>query len=308
VRKIFLLAGLWLGLAGWTRGAETLTLNMADGTSWTGEILKFDDNGLLLKATGDVYTNLPWGRFSQATLVQLVDNPKLKPLVEVFIEPDESKLPPKPEIKVNSVMRLERPAHSSVLGGMLHSPLGLLILLALYLANLFAALEVALFRARPMAQVVGLSALLPIIGPIVFLVQPTVVEPVVDADEGTPPAAGAAAGGTVSGQKAAAEIQVAEESPQEVKKEKKPEPQVFSRGKFTFNKRFIETKFAGFVGELKGDGKKFVMSVRTPKDTFTVTHITQIRAADLILETVEQGAATVPLADLKEIILTPKTA
>ena len=27
-------------------------------------------------------------------------------------------------------------------------------------------------------------------------------------------------------------------------------PWVFARGKFTFNKRFVETKFAGFIGEL----------------------------------------------------------
>jgi hypothetical protein len=110
------------------------------------------------------------------------------------------------------------------------------------------------------------------------------------------------------GKKMAAEIQIAEVSPQEMEKDTKPKPQVFARGKFTFNKRFIETKFAGFVGELKGDGKLFVMSIRTTKETFTVNYITQIRASDFILETVEKGAVTVPLADLKEITLTPKPA
>jgi hypothetical protein len=303
VRKIFLLAGLWLGLAGWARGAETLTLNMTDGASWTGEILKFDDNGLMLKATGDVYTNLPWGRFSQATLKQLTQNPKLKPLVEVFIEPDESQQSSKPAIRVKTVKRMDRPVPSSVLGGMLHSSVGLFILFVLYLANLFAALEVALFRARPVAQVVGWSALLPIIGPVIFLARPTKIEPVMETSAGA-----ASAESAVPGQKPAAEIQVAEVPLNEEKQEKKPEPQVFARGKFTFNKRFIETKFAGFVGELKGEGKLFVMSIRTTKEAFTVKHITQIRASELILETLERGAVTVPLADLKEIILTPKTA
>jgi hypothetical protein len=50
------------------------------------------------------------------------------------------------------------------------------------------------------------------------------------------------------------------------------------------------------------------MSIRTTKETFTVNYITQIRASDFILETVEKGAVTVPLADLKEITLTPKPA
>lgn len=284
-----------------------MTLNLTDGASWTGEILKFDDNGLMLKAAGDVYTNLPWGRFSQATLQQLVQNPKLKPLVEVFIEPDESKLPAKPEIRVKTVERLTLPAHSSVLGGMVHSLAGLFILFVLYLANLFAAFEVAIFRARPVSQVVGLSALLPIIGPVIFLAQPTHIEPAVETVAGTGPASAEGTGSTAPGQKPAAEIQVAETAWKE-EKEKKPEPLVFARGKFTFNKRFIETKFAGFVGELKGDGQRFVMTIRTTKETFTIQHITQIRAAEMMVGTVERGPVTLPFADLKEIILTPKAA
>src|SRR5262249_23174887 len=110
---------------------------MSDGASFTGDIVKFDDNGLLLRS-GEVYTNLAWGRFSQESLKQLTSNPKIRPLVEVFIEPDQSQRPAKAEIKVNPVTRLERPANPSLFGGLVSSPVGLFILFVLYLANLYA--------------------------------------------------------------------------------------------------------------------------------------------------------------------------
>src|ERR1035437_4979563 len=113
-----------------------------------------------------------WAKFSQDALKQLSANPKIKLLVEPFIEPDQSQRPAKPEIKVNPVTRLERPAHPSLLGGLVKSSVGLFILLVLYAANLYAAFEVALIRARPIAQVVGLAAVLPVIAPVVFLVMP----------------------------------------------------------------------------------------------------------------------------------------
>jgi hypothetical protein len=88
--------------------------------------------------------------------------------------------------------------------------------------------------------------------------------------------------------------------------EKKPDPQVYARGKFTFNKRFVETKFAGFIGEARGDALKFTMELKTTKDQFTVERIMQVDAAEVILETVQRGQVTVGLADIQEIKLNPK--
>ncbi len=300
MRKILFIFCLWLGAAVWAPGAETLTLT--DGASLTGDIVKSDDNGLLLRAAGDVYTNLPWGRFSQESLKQLAQNPKLRSLVEVFIEPDASQRPQKAEIKISPVTRLERPAHPSILGGLLRSPVGLLILLVLYLANLFAAFEVALFRARPVAQVVGLSAVLPVIAPAVFLALPMPTE--VSPDEAS--AEGAAAPGVAA--KPAEEIQIVEASWKQEEQKKAAGPQVYARGKFTFNKRFIETKFAGFIGELKGQAKTFTMEVRTLKEEFSVERIAQVTATDVIFETVHAGQVVVPFADIQEIKLVPKPA
>ena len=83
--KILFLSILSLFVAWKAAAAESLT--MVDGAAFTGDIIKFDDNGLLLRAN-ETYTNLSWGRFSQDSLKQLSSNPKIRPYVEVFIEPE----------------------------------------------------------------------------------------------------------------------------------------------------------------------------------------------------------------------------
>jgi hypothetical protein len=298
VRKSFFILSLALLFVGGAVAAETLT--MTDGSSQAGDIVKFDDNGLLLRM-GDNYTNLPWGRFSQESLKQLAANPKLRPLVEVFIDPDSSSRPPKPEIKINAVTRLERPAHPSLFGGLFVSPVGWFLVLVLYLANLYAAFEVSVIRARPSLQVVGLAAVLPVIGPVIFLALPIKVEaPPVEAAEAAPE--------PTRYQASSPEIQITEASWQS-EGEKKPEGQVYARGKYTFNKRFVETRFAAFVGATPGDlAQKFAMEVKTMKDHFAVQHIVEVTATDVIFQIVGRGPVPVPLADILEIKLNPKAA
>jgi len=89
--------------------------------------------------------------------------------------------------------------------------------------------------------------------------------------------------------------------------EKKPQPQVFARGKFTFNKRFIETKFANFIGEAKGDAKNFTMELKTLKETIAVECIKEAGPVEVILETATTQIS-VPYADIQEIKLMPKPA
>lgn len=279
---------------------------MTDGSSFAGDIVKFDDNGILLRA-GDTYTNLAWGRFSQESLKQLSSNPKIAALVDVFILPDETQRPAKPEIKINPVKRLERPKNPSVFGGLFGSSIGWFLLLLVYAANLYAAYEVSIIRARPALQVVGLSAVLPIAGPIIFLVMSMQAEKPAEeapAEQHAPPAGTVGASAPV----AAVEDEVRVSEASWKTDEKKVEPQIFARGKFTFNKRFIETKFAGYLGTPKGDALKFSMELKSPKGVFLVERITMVTATEVIFEVAGNGSATVPFAEIQEIKLTPKTA
>ena len=149
------------------------------------------------------------------------------------------------------------------------------MLLVIYVANLYAAFEVAVVRGKSIGAVMGLSAVLPIIGPIIFLSQPIMDAPVgrkrAAAEEGAPGAPGSAARRAPDRRKF--RLSPRRGSPR--RRRRKPQPQVFARGKFTFNKRFIETKFAGFIGEPKGDAKTFAMEVKTLKAHIAVECIKQ---------------------------------
>jgi hypothetical protein len=324
VRKFLVFLSLWLGLEAGVFAAETFVLT--DGASMSGEIVKFDDYEVMIhNTTADTYTNITWPRFSQDTLKQLTENPKYRLLAAPFVEPTAESQPAKPSLPYKYNQPLKLPEHPSILGGMFESSLGLFILLVIYGANLYAAYEVAVVRGKPVGAVMGLSAVLPIAGPIIFLAQPVTTATDEEPVEGMPPeGAGAPAGGPAAAMASSAnapasgpasgvapaippheEIQIVSASWQPSQEEKKPQPQVFARGKFTLNRRFIETKFASFVGEPKGEAKSFSMEIKTLKDTIAVESIKLVGPTELILET-PTGQVTVPFSDIMEFKLIPR--
>jgi hypothetical protein len=301
VRKILFIFCLWLAVIVPPVFADTF--NLTDGGSLAGDIVKSDDIGIMFHLSDDTYTNIAWARFSQDTLKHLAADPKIKPLAEPFIEPDAAVRPQKAEIPVHPVTRLERPQNPSVFAGFFKSSVGLFILFVLYGANLFAAYEISIVKARSAVQVMGAAAVLPVIAPVIFLWLPVKVEVSAEQKE-----AEELATEVVAAQQQE-QIQIAEASwktDAASTAPKKPEPQIYPRGKFTFNKRFIETRFADFVsgGELS---KKYSMELRTMKAQLSVERIAQIAQNDLILET-PQGQVSVPFADIQEIKLNPRTA
>jgi hypothetical protein len=311
VRKLLIFFSLWLGLAAGVDAAETFAL--ASGATFSGDIVKFDDHDAMIHMSTDTYTNINWPDFSQDTLKQLAANPKYRAAAMWFIQPTERAAPAPLTLKYDRPMSL--PEHPSIIGGIVGSSLGWFLLLALYAANLYAAFEVALVRGRPVGLVMGVSAVLPIAGPIIFLAQPMATVPeeappeeVAPAGEAPVPAPGApGATATAGGPPAPGheDIQIVSASWQPSQEEKKPQAQVFSRGKFTLNKRFIETKFAGFIGEPKGEALAFTMEVKTLKDTLSVECIKQVSQTEAIVET-PHGQMTVPFADIQEFKLIPK--
>ncbi len=46
------------------------------------------------------------------------------------------------------------------------------MLLLIYVANIYAAYEIAACRAQPIALVMGVAAVMPVLGPIIFLAMP----------------------------------------------------------------------------------------------------------------------------------------
>jgi hypothetical protein len=151
-------------------GAEQYSL--ADGTSVSGEIVTVDANGVMFKTGPDTYTEkMPWSKFSQDGLKLLAQNPKAQPFATPFIEPSPESA--KAQIKINDVPRLANPAPGSLFGALFTSSVGIVLLLLIYAANIFAGYEIAVFRVRPIGMGIGLAAVVPIIGPIILLSMPT---------------------------------------------------------------------------------------------------------------------------------------
>jgi len=305
VRKIFwTISGLWL--CGLLLAVRAGTFQLTDGTALIGDTVTFNDDGITFRMADDSYTNVMWTKFSQDALAQLSKNPKIKPLVEAFIEVPESALPKKPEIKIQTVTRLELPPNQTLLGALCSSPVGLFVLLMIYAGNLYAGLEIAVYRARPIALVMGVAAALPVLGPIIFLSLPMRVAAAVAA------APSEAQVFTVAGQAAPAAaggIQIAEASWQ---KPAYPEPQVFQRGQFTFNRRFFETKFSNYFGMTRREADRdMVLTVKAASGLFVVQRVSRIAANDVhfeVLQGVARREVMVPFADIQEIQLKHKDA
>ena len=294
--------------------ARAADYKMANGETLSGELLltSANDMGIQVKVGEGKYEKITWAAFSQEALQQLAQIPKLQPLVEPFIEtPPEDRIK-KTEVPIEKPPRLELPAKQGLLGALAGSGPGLLILVLLYGANLFAAFEIALYRTRPIALVMGVSAVVPVIGPILFLSIPTQLKSSDTTPEAAPAegmlaeAAAEDAANPMLAEGAAhpGGLHLAHAAPEDAKPAH-PQAVVYSRGQFTFNRRFFETKFPGFFGVVKREAEKdMVLLIKSARGEYVGQRISRIAANDLHLQ-VQKGAASeeviIPFNDIQEI-------
>jgi hypothetical protein len=300
---------------------------LTSGETITGEVLvtSANDAGAQIKVAEGEYKRVSWASFSQEDLKKFARISKLQPFVEPFIEISAEEKIKKTEVTIKQPPRLERPAARSLFGALLSSGPGFLILLVLYAANLYAAYEISIFRAQPAVLVCGVSAVLPLAGPIIFLSMPTKIPPAEQTWEGAPAAAAGAAGaaGAAAGGADTVNPMQAEGAPHptglklahfESEKEESglPPATVFQRGQFTFNRRFIETKFPGFFGVVRRDADRdMVLVIKSTRGEYIGQRISRIAANDLHLQ-VQRGHATeevmIPFVEIQEICLKHKDA
>jgi len=310
-RIVWIIFGLWLCGLFVAVGADTFPLT--DGTSVTGDVISYNDNGVVFRLDMDKYSErVPWTKFSQDALKQLSKNPKIKLLADPFVETPPVERTKKTEVKVHEVSRLELPPKQSLFGALFSSSVGLVALMLIYAANIFAGYEIAVARSRPIAQVMGVAVVLPIVGPIIFLAMPVRVEPSKTAAP-QPEAAPHTFAVPSAAQPVAAGIHIVEASWQKESPAADPgAPQIFQRGQFTFNRRFFETKFSGFFAMIRRESEKNLMlTVKTGRALFVVERITRIATNEMHVE-VAQGTAkqevVVPFAEIVEVQLKPKAA
>lgn len=295
--------------------AETFQLN--DGRTVTGELVanSANDAGVQIRVGEGNYERVAWSDFSQAALKELAKQTKLTPFVEPFIEIPQEERVKKTEVKINrDYAKLVLPAKGSLIGGLFGSSVGLLCLLLIYGANIYAGYEIAVVRAYPVAMVCGVSAIAPVIGPIVFLCLPTRMQSAAE-EPVAAPAAEEPVTSSFAGDPAAAQHQTGLHFADQTQTSAAPvvhKTEVFQRGQYTFNRRFIETKFSGFFGLVRRDAEKdLVLVLKTARGEFVAQRITRIAASDMHVE-VKKGVATsehaVPFAEIQEIQLKHKDA
>ncbi len=279
-------------------GAVATEFKLKDGTVHNGTPLKPGEKGIIIKLDSGAFTpTIAWEKFSQEALKELVKNPKAKAFAEVLIEipPEEMKEEPdqsapiakaKPPIVVKEFPSPGRLAtKTGLIGAMFGTKIGFFILMVLYVGNMFAGYEVAIYRNRPVALVCGVAAVAPVIGPVIFLCMPYNRPP---AEEEQPMEAPEV--------EEAPPEEIVEESPVEgaaSAEPAKPAPVIFKRGEFSFNRRFFETRFSNFFKVMPSEAEKnLVLAIKCAKGEFVGKRISKISATELSLQLFTGGASS----------------
>ncbi len=309
--KAFLFVSAILVAAITNFGAE---FKLSNGDILRGEAASFTDNGLVVRLElGGFSPRYGWGKFTQETLRELQQNPQAKKYVDPFVEvPEEVKLEKekakKKEIRITEPNKIPLYVGKPSLSSGFFTSVGILLLLALYGANLYAALEIAHFRARPVPLVMGVSAVVPVAGPLAFLAMPagdrTAPEPAASAPEPAAAGDGKVAPGPASGMGLAAH-----EAPGQ-KGGAAAYSQVYNRSNTTFDRRFFETKFTGFFRVAPADSEKdLVLVIKAAKNEYVGKRITRISMTELHLQLLRGGTeASISFGEMVEVSVRHKDA
>jgi hypothetical protein len=305
----FAIAWLWVVLCSgtlWAQGSYPLL----SGEVVTGDPIHFNAQGAVFKRPDGSFTSrAAWTNFTEAALKELGKDPKAKPFVDQYLETieEEEAETKAAEITVKPVPRLQRPNLKAGFGAIFTSPLSLTLILLVWAANIYAGYEIALFRNYPWMLVCGIAAVVPVIGPALFLCLPTYIKPeeVVEEVEAQHnevpialPGAEAAATAAAAAPAAAAATHAAPQHP------------VYKRGQTTFNRRFFETKFANFLRVTPTEAEKdLVLVIKSARGEHAGSRIARINPNDLHL-LVTKGDAShevmIPFTEIQEVQLKHK--
>ncbi len=306
---ITLVLGAWLE----SRSAAE-TYKLTDGGDLTGEPIAFGRDGLAVKKPdGSFSAKVAWTNFTQEALKQLAAVPKAKAFVEPLLEPDEPEPSRKvaPELKLKPVPRLPRPDPQAGLGALLSSSITVTLLLILYLANIYAGYEISIFRNHPAALVAGVAAVAPVVGPIVFLCMPTRIPKSADEEFQEPSQEHAAHDDQSVAVEMGTEASASPSAPAGAAPAQAPAT-VYKRGQTTFNRRFFETKFSGFLRVVPSEAEKdLVVLIRSSRGEHVGSRITRIMPNELFLQISKAGATAdviIPFNEISEVEVRHKGA
>src|SRR5580658_10345351 len=183
----------WAAMIGTVATAGTFPLT--DGTKVVGTPESITDKGVVFQPeSGDPLPRLGWDKLTLEAIQELITEAKTdkeKAVLEPFIPLVQSLSQPPPtrkEIVIKPVPPPDRPKVGEGLVGFFASPVGWLMLLVLYAANLYAAYEGSIYRHQPVNRVCGLAAIpfFGVLSPIIYGSMPTALPPPEAAPEPAP--------------------------------------------------------------------------------------------------------------------------
>lgn len=301
---------------------------LTDGSMIVGDPVGYSSRGLVLKlADGSYSSATAWNNLSQEALKELRSNPKAQRFVEPLITLTDEEREKLSGLKLADVAQIDRPSGRTGIVGMLFSSgVGWFLILLIYGGNLFAAYEVALYRAYSPQVVCGIAAVVPWLSQAALLLIPrnvlvgamggkpvnesTTTAPPPPADEPAEAEPMAVAHDDPKAVLPPGEVYQEVPLPTETQTPLLPETITYSRGVVTFNRRFFESKLVKFTRTpLPDDVKDMTLFFKTSRGNHLTTYIAKLEQAELQIR-VAKGTASenvaVPYLEIYEVQLKHK--
>ena len=299
-------------------------ISLTNGDIIEGTVADVDQNGIVVRRDiGGFARRANWMQLTQQSLKKIrrlgqIDPKRYKgaaAYAEPFIEPDESEMeenrPPGPVkglVQPTLPDRVEEISKVAAFG----SVGGLGLLLAIALGSMMAGLGVAAFRESNALLAAGVSLVLPVIGPILFLVKPKVeYEDEYDEDEEyeeveAPEGATMAdtGGGAVAGMMPEAKKM---SFAQTGAKKSGLKPETWTRGDTRFDRSFFQNNFPNFFKTVLGETERgFALALKTGKREYVGQRIKRISGTDIHMELLNGKEQKISFSELGSVELRPK--
>jgi hypothetical protein len=299
-------------------------ISLTNGDIIEGTVADVDQNGIVVRRDiGGFARRANWMQLTQQSLKKIrrlgqIDPKRYKgaaAYAEPFIEPDESEMeenrPPGPVkglVQPTLPDRVEEISKVAAFG----SVGGLGLLLAIALGSMMAGLGVAAFRESNALLAAGVSLVLPVIGPILFLVKPKVeYKDEYDEDEEyeeveAPEGATMAdtGGGAVAGMMPEAKKM---SFAQTGVKKSGLKPETWTRGDTRFDRSFFQNNFPNFFKTVLGETERgFALALKTGKREYVGQRIKRISGTDIHMELLNGKEQKISFSELGSVELRPK--
>jgi len=309
-------------------------ISLTNGDILNGEVADVDQNGIVVRVKiGGFSRRANWMQLTQESLKKIKllgeTDPKrygvrinrqwvsADQFAEPFIEPDESEMEknllPGPvrglvEPEVPSIVQVTSKMAAYGSGG------GIGLLVAIAIGSMVAGLGVAAFRESNALLAAGVSLVLPIVGPILFLVKPKVEYEDDDEDddeyeyeEAEAPEGATMSdtgGGAVAGMlPEAKKMSFAQAGP----KKGGAKPQTWTRGDTRFDRSFFQNNFPNYFKVVLGAAEReMVLALKTGKREYVGQRIKRISGTDVHMELLNGKEQKISFSEIGTVDLRAK--